>query len=353
MGSPPIKLLVVDDSSIARTVLGRIFTASQDVEVVATACNGQEALKLIAQTDPAVVCTDLHMPVMDGLELTQEIMANCPRPILVISSAVDEDNADNVFRLLNAGAIDIFPKPKSGASSDYDQLAKDLIRRVRVLAGVRVFRKTQRPPAAVEKPRRVVNELRAVSTAIVVMGASTGGPQAYHAILSQLPADFAVPLLCVQHIGEGFLKGLVTWLDSESPLRVKIAEQGESALPGTAYFAPDGRHLQVESNRRLITTRGEPLDGHRPSITHMFQSAATAFGRGAVGVLLTGMGRDGAEGLLSISTAGGTTIAQDEASCIVFGMPQRAIEMKAADHVLSTEQIASKLLRLCSRTAEP
>lgn len=348
MNGSPIKVVIVDDSALVRTVLDRIFANSDDVEVVGLASNGEEALQLIAEADPAVVCTDLYMPGMDGLQLTQRIMAECPRPILVVSSAVDEEHAENVFALLNAGAVDVFSKPKSGASGEYDDVAKELVRKVRILAGVRVLRKKQPAPQGIKDIECDVNDtLPGPSASIIVVGASTGGPQAYRAVLSQLPADLPVPLLCVQHIGDGFLKSLVAWLNAESNVPVKIAEHGEHALAGTAYFAPDGQHLQVASNARLMTTKSEPLDGHRPSITYLFESAARSYKENAVGVLLTGMGRDGADGLRSIADAGGLTIAQDEASCIVFGMPQRAIELNAARDVLPLELIASKLRWVC------
>ena len=364
MSDLPIKVLIVDDSALVRTVLGRIFADSGDVEVVGSAASGQEALTLIDKTDPAVVCTDLHMPGMDGLQLTQRIMAETPRPILVISNVVDDQHTDNVFALLSAGAVDVFPKPKSGATGEYVEAAKELVRKVRVLAGVRVLRKTPSVTAPAKRPAdspAPVPSMPVVSptpatpkpTSIVVVGASTGGPQAYRTIFSNLPADFPLPLLCVQHIGEGFLRGLIAWLNAESNLRVKIAEHGERAAAGTAYFAPDGRHLEVDSSCRLLTSVSKPLGGHRPSITHLFQSAAENFGGTAVGVLLTGMGRDGADGLLDISDAGGSTVAQDEASCIVFGMPQRAIELKAARRVVPLDQIATKLGQICARPAVP
>jgi len=353
MSAPPIKVLIVDDSALARAVLGRVLAASDEVEVVGSATSGAEALQLIAKTNPSVVCTDLHMPGMDGLELTRRIMSETPLPILVISEAVDEPHNENVFAVLDAGAVDIFRKPKSGASASYEEIATELIRKIRVLAGVQVFRKKHSAAVTTRRTKHVAPAHPSGSAAsLVVMGGSTGGPQAYRTVLSQLPPDFSLPLLCVQHIGEGFLNGLVTWLDSQSQLSVRIAERGEVAQPGTAYFAPDDRHLEVDAALRMQTTVGDPLNGHRPSITRLFESAARNFKAATVGVLLTGMGRDGAEGLLKIASVGGLTIVQDEASSVVFGMPQRAIELNAARDILPLPQIAGKLQYIASQAPD-
>jgi len=351
MPDSPIPILLVDDSAMARTILSRIFEKSPDVEVVGTAMDGQEALEMIPKLEPAVVCTDLHMPVMNGLELTKQIMEQHPRPILVISNAVQEDDQENVFELLQAGALDVFPKPRSGAAADYERVARDLIRKIRVLAGVRVIRKRRRKalggasPGASKPP--TISAQVTPPPAIVAMGASTGGPQAFHAILSELPADFPAPILCVQHIGEGFLQSMVAWLDSKCRLTVRIAEHHERPAIGTVYFAPDALHLDLDSKGQLSTSDKGPIDGHRPSVTFTFRSVADHFKDRAVGVLLTGMGRDGAEGLDAIAKARGMTITQNEETCVVFGMPQRAIELGAAKYVLSLDKIPLKLQQLC------
>ncbi|MDX2242736.1 MAG: chemotaxis-specific protein-glutamate methyltransferase CheB [Leptolyngbyaceae cyanobacterium bins.302] len=361
----PIRVFLVEDSPVALTILKRILASSSDVDVVGTAPNGVEAWAQIPTAHPQVICTDLHMPKMDGLELTRRIMADYPRPILVISASVDtQDDSRNVFELLQAGALDVFPKPSINSLSDYEPIKQDLINRIKVLAGVKVF---TRHPARIEAakpkpspirssphptphtPHRSAERSRRSPTPfspfkVVAIGASTGGPQALHTILKQLPAHFPVPILCVQHISEGFLQGLVDWLGAECSLRVTIAQPGDFPKPGTVYFAPERKHLQLDTQGRFLTVNTPPVSGHRPSATVLFQAVAACYPRSSVGILLTGMGRDGADGLQAIAQAGGTTIAQDEQTCVVFGMPKEAIALGAAQHISAIGEIAPLLL---------
>ncbi|MEO1134239.1 MAG: CheB methylesterase domain-containing protein, partial [Cyanobacteria bacterium J06639_1] len=202
----------------------------------------------------------------------------------------------------------------------------------------------KRSPLAPPRPLKLRPGAKSAFSAIAI-GASTGGPQATYAVLSQLPATWPTPIFCTQHISEGFLQGLVSWMDDQCSLRVKIAEPGELALPGTVYYAPDNFHLEIESNSRLKLSNAPPIDRHRPSITTMFQSVALKYGRRACGILLTGMGRDGADGMKAIASAGGLTIAQDEASSVVFGMPKEAIAIGAARHVLPISEIGAWMVK--------
>lgn len=364
--SAPIRVFLVEDSPVALTILKRILASSSEVKVVGTATNGAAALEQIPTVQPQVICTDLHMPQMDGLELTRKLMAVYPRPILVISASVHaQEDARNVFELLQAGALDIFPKPSVDSLSDYESIKQELTNRIRVLAGVKVFtRHTSRSEVGASKtgldsPQNgagasntqpvsdnqfpTFNSPRSTPK-VVAIGASTGGPQALHTILKQLPATFPVPILCTQHISEGFLQGLVDWLAAECHLKVVIAKPGAVPKPGTVYFAPEGKHLQLNTQGQFMTVSTPPVSGHRPSVTVLFQAVAAYYSRASVGILLTGMGRDGAEGLQAIVQAGGTTIAQDEQTCIVFGMPKEAIVLGAAQHTLPIGEIAPLLL---------
>jgi len=343
----PIRVLLVDDSPVALTILQRLLSTAPEIEVVGTARHGREALALIPQLQPAVICTDLHMPVMDGLALTREVMLRYPRPILVVSVSVQQDNAQNIFRLLDAGAIDVCPKPRSGLASDYEPVRQELIDKIKILAGVVVFRKhrsaSPTPAAPNNGPPPLV---RPAAVRIVAIGASTGGPQALQTILTALPPDFPVPILCVQHISDGFLQGLVDWLAAQCRLKVQIAPPGELPVPGTIYFPQEHTHLEIDAQGRLRCSLAPPLAGHRPAVTVTFQSIARHYGSAAVGVLLTGMGRDGAEGMQAIAQTAGITIAQDEESCAVFGMPQQAIALGAAQYVLPVHDIARTLNQL-------
>jgi len=349
----PIKVLLVEDSPVAVEILLRIFKSSPEVEIVGTARNGKEALDLIPKVEPQVICTDLHMAGMDGLELTKQVMAKYPRPILVISNSVQSDDPQNVFKLLQAGAVDILPKPMTGMPSDYDRIKDNLITKIKVLSGVKVFTRALPKTTATQvitsitASEEIVKKRSLKITApieVVTIGSSTGGPQALQKVLAPLPANFPVPILCTQHISQGFLQGLVDWLSSECKVKCKIAQAGESPVAGVVYFAPDGYHLELNSLGKVIFRASETVDGHCPSVTVMFKSVAKFYKQGTLGILLTGMGKDGAAGMQTISQIGGATIAQDEKSCIVFGMPKEAIALGAVQSILPIQNIAPVLI---------
>ncbi|WP_036481861.1 chemotaxis-specific protein-glutamate methyltransferase CheB [Myxosarcina sp. GI1] len=348
----PIKVLLVEDSPVALSILQKILKSSSDIEVVGTATNGEKALELIPQLQPRVICTDLYMKKMDGLEFTKQVMSKHPRPILVISNAVAEQDSDNVFQLLQAGAIDVFPKPTTGLISDYEKIGTKLVNKLKLIAGVKVFTKRSMLISAPTLPSILVRETTSAKTEYqsttrikaIAIGASTGGPQALQKILALLPKNLFVPVFCTQHISPGFLKGLVDWLAVKCQLPLKIAVAGQYPNPGTVYFAPEGNHLELNSGGKFVCSDRSKVDGHCPSVTANFKSVAQYYGKHAVGILLTGMGRDGAAGMQAISQAGGTTIAQDEKTCIVFGMPKEAIALNAAQYVLPLPKIAPFLL---------
>ncbi len=344
-----IRVLLIDDSPLVLHILQRMLSRFPEIQVVGTAANGREALDLLPALNPDVVCVDLHMPVMDGLEFTRAAMDNYPRPILVVSVSV-EPGSPNVFRLLEAGAVDILPKPRDILGANLDKLANELASKIRILSGVRVFRRHNNASAAKPVPMPAAIPRPQLQPRMVVIGASTGGPQALREILGSLPATFPLPVVCVQHIGSSFLSEMVMWLAEVCPLPVRKAVHGETPQARTVYFAPEDAHLELDNGgERFALSPAAPLDGHRPSVTVTMRAAARCFGAGAVGVLLTGMGRDGADGMASIAAAGGITIAQDEASSTVYGMPKQAVELGAVQHILPLEQIAPALEALVGR----
>ena len=338
----PIKVLLVDDSLIALELLQRLLKSSPEVEIVGTARNGREALELIPQVNPSVICTDLHMAPIDGLELTKQVMAKFPRPILVISNSVQEDDTRNIFGLLQAGAVDIFPKPTSGDYKQYEQVKQRLLAKIKMLSQVTVKAKYQHPEWQSTGASANINDpssLRAIA-----IGASTGGPQAIHKLITSLPQDFPIPMICAQHIGDGFLTGLISWLKEDSHLNVKVAQIGETPAPKTVYFAPERAHLEFDAQGKFIYSNFTSATGTCPSIDALFRSVARIYGSSSASILLTGMGTDGVVGTEAVAAAGGMTIAQDEQSCLVFGMSKLAIDSGSVGHILRLSEIAPFLL---------
>ena len=352
---PTIRVLLVEDSPLSVAIIRRMLASAAEIEIVGVAGNGIEALEMLPRVRPHVVCTDLHMPGMDGLTLTREIMARCPLPILVLSVSVQAGQEHNIFRMLDAGAVDIMAKPLGGLADGFSATARDLVTRIKILAGVKVIGKHRNAgdAAANPLPSAPIRLPAGSPPRIIGIGASTGGPQALETILRHLPENFPIPLICVQHIAGGFMQGLVDWLAASSRIRVCLAEDGMVPQPRTAYFARDDQHLECDAAGILRNSGARMHGGHRPSIDIALGSLARAHGRAAVGVLLTGMGVDGAHGMLEIARAGGVTIAQDESSSVVFGMPRRAIELGAAHHVLPLPGIGPALADLLPARDRP
>ncbi len=343
-----IRVLLVDDSPIALRIMQSLLSDSNDIQVVGTAANGKEAFEILPVLNPDVICTDFHMPVMDGLEFTHAVMKEYPCPILVMSVSV-EKGSPGVFQILEAGALDVYPKPHGISGENHDKLALELASKIRNLAGVNIFRRTT-AGSPVAPSMQPISRKSNAPVRIVVIGASTGGPQALHEILSELPDNFPVPVVCVQHIMNEFLPQMVTWLDEAARLPVRMAIQGEQPQAGVVYFAHGDTHLEFDKSGKFDLTQAPLCDSHRPSVTVTLRSAAHVYGAGSVGVLLTGMGRDGATGMVEVTTASGVTIAQNEASSIVYGMPGAAVELGAALHVLPIEQVAPALTELTKRS---
>lgn len=307
--------------------LERSLASFPSVEVVGKAVHPAQALSLVQSLKPNVLCLDVDHRALD---LVTQIMEISPRPILLLS---DQAPASRVFPLLDAGALDVATKPYR------DDDVQKLVQKIRLLSGVFVFHRPTGKPAA---PAKKSSE----RPSVIVIGASTGGPQALEVILAGLSPRIACPILCVQHISTGFLDGMVTWLQSRCRLLVRVASHGEEIRPGNVYFAPDGYQLTLDAGGRINCLNSEPFDGHCPSVTVTMQSAVRHFGSRTVGVLLTGMGKDGVEGLSDIVAAGGYTIAQDEASSVVFGMPGTAVARGVVKIVLPLPEIGPALSRM-------
>lgn len=348
-----LRVVVVEDSPVARDLLVEIFNAEDDIDVVGAAKNGEEGVRLVKELKPDVVTMDVQMPVMDGYEATREIMITQPTPIVVVSGSNDSPDAEKSMNSLQAGALTVTGKPSAPTSPDFEASSRQLIDTVRTMAQVKVIR--QRRPRDSQPERETVpteSSPPGSSTRIVAIAASTGGPQTLIEILSELPADFSLPIICVQHISDGFTAGLVSWLDGLVDLRVQAASEGEPLAPGTVYIAPEGHHLQVAGTGRIVLNEEPPVGGFRPAASVMFDSVARSYGSDAIGIILTGMGRDGVDGLKALKESGAHIIAQDEASCVVFGMPKAAIEEGLASAVLNPSEIAAALKQAAAATID-
>lgn len=342
-----IRVLLVDDSPLALEMYSRLISTTSDIVVAGKMTEGVEVLNSINVVNPDVVSLDYYMPHMNGLEVTRKIIEMHPVPILIVSSRLDIKNSQEVFPLLEAGALDCIQKPTSADPNA--EAGKWYLEKIRILSKVLVMKKKRFAPAVAAPQRIMPQEIKEYpgSYQVIVIGASTGGPTALLSVLQKLPKSFPTPVVCVQHISKGFLKGLVEWLQSQCLLKVKIAEDNEVLTPGTVYFPQEDTHLEITPQRELKYSYTMPIKGHRPSITVTMQTAARYLKNKTVGILLTGMGDDGAAGLLSIKNAGGLTIAQNEESSIVFGMPKEAIDLGAAKLVMNVAEIANYLKKVC------
>lgn len=345
-----IRVLVVEDSTVVGEFLNHILGSDPAIQVIGTVRNGMEALQAVQELKPAVVTMDISMPVMDGYEATRRIMETHPVPIVIVSVSVNPKELVTTFRALEAGALAAVRTPLGIGHPDHKETAKALVQTVKLMCEVRVVRRwpvsrEKRPVLTLTSSIRR-NALDAKDIRIVAFGASTGGPAVLRTILSELPEHFPAPVLIVQHISPGFIQGFAESLRLCCRLRVIVPANGEPLQPGCIYLAPDGVHMGVGAGGRVVLTNAPPENDIRPSISYLFRTVAGTFGPKAVGVVLTGMGRDGADGLKSMREKGAVTIAQDEASSVVFGMPAEAMRLEAVTHVFSPVEIASFLTEI-------
>jgi two-component system, chemotaxis family, protein-glutamate methylesterase/glutaminase len=341
-----IQVLVVEDSPVMCELLVHILNSDSELEVIATATDGAQAIEMVKQKKPDVVTMDLHMPNMDGIEAVRIIMENTPVPIVVVSGSSAAAEVAETFRALEAGALALVEKPFSSDSVKSREAAAKLVQTVKLMSEVKVVRRwnkrTLQPLSSLSTPNRAVTPF----AQLIVMGASTGGPLVLQTILMGLAGKLSVPVLIVQHIANGFTAGFAEWLQQTAKLPVIVAVDGEQLLPGCVYIAPEELHIEIRTGLRIKLSATAAENGHRPSVSYLFRSAAAVVGRGTIGVLLSGMGRDGAFELKSLRDCGATTIVQDAQTAVVPGMPGAAIELDAATHILAPEKIANLLIGL-------
>jgi two-component system chemotaxis response regulator CheB len=341
-----IRVLVVDDSAFVRQALTRMLSAAPGIEVVGTAVDGQDGVEKVLLLRPDVVTLDVKMPRLGGLEALQQIMDQCPTPVLLLSSQTSE-GADITMRGLDLGAMDFIDKSTVQGNMNLLNLSKDLVARVRALASVprhRLVHAAPGPVLPVPRPRPAVSP----QVDLVVIGTSTGGPPALQQIIPRLPAPFPGTILIVQHMPVGFTRSLAERLDQRSLLPVREAEDGEPLVPGLVLIAPAGRHMKVRRRGHQaprVWLDDEPLAAlHRPSVDVLMTSVARVYGSRALGIVLTGMGTDGVEGLRAIRAGGGRTLAESEESCVIYGMPKAALEAGVAQRAVPLARMADEIL---------
>ncbi|MGV3624877.1 MAG: chemotaxis-specific protein-glutamate methyltransferase CheB [Archangium sp.] len=340
-----VGVLVVDDSALIRQLIVDALQKDPEIEVLGTAENGEQAVSMAASLKPQVITMDVDMPVMDGLTATERIMADHPTPILVLTADPRNQAPELTHRALAVGALALRVKP--GPDGDLATLAREvkLLASVRVIRHVRGVKKTGSSSSGLtEVP--AAQPFAATGLGVVCIASSTGGPQVVQKLLGELPADFPAPIAVVQHINSAFADSLVSWLAASSKLKVKVAKEGDLLTPGTVLLAPADAHLVISGRGRVSVVPGQPRDGHLPSASSLLESAAKVYGRRAVGLILTGMGNDGVEGMAAIRAAGGKTIAQNQESAVVFGMPGAAIARGVVDHVVHGDELAAALVKL-------
>lgn len=347
-----IRVVLVDDSSLMRGLLRAFLEVDKDIEIVGEAGNGQEAVNLARELKPNLMTMDLEMPVMDGMQAIEEIMTTRAVPILVVSSVAD---ARNAYEAVARGALEVIAKPEYDAKA-----AAEFVAKVKLLAGVSVIThirsqlkgkktlcKPQSPP--MHPPLLVPHDNASAGySRIFAIASSMGGPQTLALVLGQLPVDFPCPILVSQHVSAGFAGGMTKWLDSLCKVHVRLAQEGELVLPGVVYVSPAEANLVVAPSHRITLQEQLPADIYHPSCNALLNAVAEVYGRQSIGIILTGMGSDGAQGIVSIRKAGGATLAQDEASSLIFGMNKVAIDSGSVQKVLPADAIAQEMIRIAS-----
>lgn len=351
-----IRVLVVDDSDLARELIGAILSSDKEIVVVGEAVNGREAVEKVRTLKPDIVTMDIEMPVLNGLDAIEQIMADNAVPILVVTTRGD---ANTAYAAISKGALDLVIKPNVNLEE-----APNFIQRIKLLSKIKVITHVSGKRALREKTvaglplaglpmvgmplAGMLAVTGAAPDRAVAIASSTGGPEALSVILSALPGTFPCPVVIAQHNSDGFIPGMVEWLRRISNLNVKVAEEGEPVVPGTAYVSPSEKHMEITVARKVALIERHPKDIYRPSCDILLSSIAQAYKAKSIGVILTGMGSDGSRGMGQIKKAGGKTIAQDEKTSIVFGMPKMAIDNGCIDKIVPLDEISSAILSLAA-----
>lgn len=342
-----IKVLVVDDSPTIREIMKDILSSDKDIEVIGAVSNGEEAIRFMGKNKPDIITMDIDMPKMNGFEATRKIMETTPVPIVVITALFNSKDIDRTFQAMEAGAVSVIEKPTAITDGNFDKEVQNIVHMIKLMSEIKVIkRKTiykNKKTGSLEN-YKAKNTLSSIK--IAAIGVSTGGPPVLQSIFSKLPSNIKIPILVVQHITPGFIEGLVDWLSGVTEYPIHIAVHGEKVLPGHIYFAPDGFHMEIRGDGKIFLNGAEKENGLRPAVSCLFRSIARYYGKDSIGILLTGMGKDGAEELKLLKDIGAITVAQDKETSIVYGMPGEAVKLDAATYILPPERIAELFGRL-------
>ena len=342
-----VRVLVVEDSRAVTEFLMHVLNSDPQIRVVGTALDGAAQ-----RTKPDVITMDIHMPKLNGFDATRSIMENCPTPVVIVSGSTSIDEAATNFRAIEVGALAVVARPSGIGHPRHESTVRELVGTVKLMSEVKVVKRWprySRTAASIPHGETVRMPSGASPPKVVAIGASTGGPLVLQTIFAGLPKDFPVPVLVVQHMSPGFAQGFVEWLSHSTGFSIRVAVRGEPLLAGQAYLAPDDFHMGLENKNHILLARSDRENGMRPSASFLFRSVKAVFGPNSVGVLLTGMGIDGADELKELKDAGAFTIVQDEESSVVHGMPGQAIKIGATKLVLPPEGIAKALTAIVTK----
>jgi len=344
-----INVLVVEALIAERELLVRTLGSDEQIKVVGVAQDGVEALEAVRRFRPDVIVMALRLPKMNGLEASRRIMETDPCPIVLVRGSHASEMASETFDAMGTGALAVLPSPVDSDHPD-DEAARALVQTVKLMSEIRVVRRWPRrqQTTAVIRPITTPPSVAPGKLRVVVIGASTGGPPALHALLAGLPRTFPIPILIVQHMASGFIQGFVDWLGQCTSLPIRVAQRGDLLLAGQIYVAPDGCQMIINKMDRVVLTNDGPENGLRPAVSYLFRSVAEVYGSGVIAILLSGMGRDGAVELAALKERGAITMAQDKVSSVVHGMPGEAIKLNAARYILPPDEMAEVLVRLVS-----
>lgn len=351
-----IKVMIVEDSPVVREFLVHLLSLDPEIKVIGAMDTGEEALEAVGRLKPDVITIDIHLPKIDGLEVTRRIMETHPTPVVIVTGSTGPKEMAATFGAMESGALAILPRPAGIGHPAHDRTAAEFVQTVKLMSEVRVVKRWPRsrqqsvvPP--VDLPAPIERRRKSAKIKVVAIGASTGGPPVIQIILSKLPKNFPAPVLIVQHMAEGFTAGFAEWLKETSKLPVHLAVQDEHLLPGHVYIAPDGFQMKIGVRGTILLTRDAPENGHRPSVSYLFRSVRDVYGENAAGALLSGMGKDGAEELKRMKDKGAVTVVQDKKSSVVFGMPGEAVKLDAAMYVLPPEEITGVLTHMVNNAS--